>query len=89
MTPFQFGCHVQQLMKKQALMGIGGLAGMATAPEGEEDLSVGRGALRGAGTMTGAGAGGFLGAGAGGALGTLAGGLAGHPVHGARALAPA
>lgn len=63
--------------KKQAFMGIGGLAGMATAPEGEEDLSIGRGALRGAGTALGAGAGAGIGAIGGAGIGSIGGGLLG------------
>lgn len=71
---------VQMSNNKQAFMGIGGLAGMATAPEGEEDLSIGRGALRGVGTglglstgaVTGGLAGGLGGAGLGAILGAIA-----------------
>ena len=71
---------VQMSNNKQAFMGIGGLAGMATAPKGEEDLSIGRGALRGVGTGLGVGtgavtgglAGGLGGAGLGAILGALA-----------------
>lgn len=65
---------------KKAFMGLGALAGMATAPEGEEDLSIGRGALRGVGTGLGVGTGavtGGLAGGAGGAaLGAILGALA-------------
>lgn len=74
------GCNpegVQMSNNKQAFMGIGGLAGMATAPEGEEDLSIGRGALRGAGTALGAGAGAGLGAIGGAGIGSIGGGLLG------------
>ena len=62
---------------KQAFMGIGGLAGMATAPKGEEDLSIGRGALRGAGTAIGGAAGAGLGAIGGAGIGSIGGGLLG------------
>jgi len=55
---------------KQAFMGVGALAGMATAPnKDEEDLSIGRGALRGVGTGLGVGTGALTG----GALGGLGG----------------
>lgn len=66
--------------KKQAFMGVGALAGMATAPnKEEEDLSIGRGALRGVGTglgvgtgmLTGGALGGLGGAGLGAILGAL------------------
>jgi hypothetical protein len=63
---------------KQAFMGVGGLAGMATAPsKEEEDLSIGRGALRGVGTALGAGAGAGLGAIGGAGIGSIGGGLLG------------
>jgi hypothetical protein len=43
-----------QAAEKQSFMGLGGVAGMATAPsKEEEDLSIGRGALRGVGTALG------------------------------------
>lgn len=74
------GCNpegVQMNNNKQAFMGIGGLAGMATAPEGEEDLSIGRGALRGAGTAIGGAAGAGLGAIGGAGIGSIGGGLLG------------
>lgn len=68
-------------VQKQAFMGLGALAGMATAPnKEEEDLSTGRGALRGVGTGLGAAAGagiGALGGTVGGAgLGAVLGALA-------------
>jgi hypothetical protein len=72
---------VQMSNNKQAFMGLGALAGMATAPnKEEEDLSIGRGALRGVGTGLGVGtgavtgglAGGLGGAGRGAILGALA-----------------
>jgi hypothetical protein len=63
--------------QKQAFMGTGAVAGLLTAPKGQSDLSVGRGALRGVGTALGAGVGGGLGALGGAGLGSLGGGLIG------------
>lgn len=61
---------IDLFQKKQAFMGLGALAGMATAPnKEEEDLSIGRGALRGVGTGLGVGTGALTG----GALGGLGG----------------
>ena len=76
LTPFEFGQYIKTAMRKQAIVeGIGGLAGMATAPKGQSDLAVGRGALRGIGTAAGGLSGGMLGGVGGGALGALLGAL--------------
>lgn len=76
LTPFEFG---QRLKEAFVFMGPGALAGMATAPAGQQDLAIGRGALRGAGTGlgvgTGAVAGGVGGAGLGAGLGALLGAM--------------
>jgi hypothetical protein len=63
-SPFEFG-----LRMKKAFMGPGALVGMATAPKGQEDLSIGRGALRGLGTGMGVGTGAVTGGVGGGLLG--------------------
>jgi hypothetical protein len=69
---------VQMSNNKQAFMGLGALAGMATAPnKEEEDLSIGRGALRGAGTALGASAGAGIGGIGGAGIGAIGGGLLG------------
>lgn len=76
LTPLEFGQYVKTAMRKQAIVeGIGGLAGMATAPEGQSDLAAGRGALRGIGTAVGGLSGGVLGGLGGGALGALLGAM--------------
>lgn len=61
--------------QKQAFMGPGAIAGLLTAPKGQSDLSVGRGALRGLGTGLGVGTGAITGGLLGGGGGAAAGGL--------------